>query len=1146
VKLYCNKCKPDYTDIPRPSGVVMRTWQGLTDLRNVLLQQGRLGEAVPLHRTECAALPLAPRIDAHHIVLSHIKTAAAAAPENICFLWLEAEVQILLADSLYQADDIQQAKIELYKAETLANQCLLQLGISDPRPLLSLNWTRLLIGWEGMGPLDRYLTSIALLSDMKITRHIRTSSCFDKAAESALEVYRETESSHYYDEFFRLRKEVGDYQEMVMGNIATLLLWRESQWNETRKLAIDKSTTLQWYSDFLQRYPAFALPGLVYSLHRTSKWIFESLGDKKQAMAAKLEMAKFEADIPEDVSNKICWSQVIVRPDGNGVHDSISENYPLVDEDNFHAAYTFCGFDRPEDFKKVTMRLFLKWSAEDLQNGILSEQELHIITHLQPTIQPSEGVVDFPKEAQKGGNILDELAGLSESDLLFRIFGNSAEPVEKSLWKSRFQALEAWLGRRSYHSSRNGRQYLLLRFQEIRAYSLEHHDPVMAIEELISCVKMVPNLSEAVQRYIGGTLGDWHGAIGLVSVRCIDRTDRANRQLRQYFLNIAFHHCHKAIEIWQKDEIDARFRELGRCDFAKLCLMALEEDFAESKEEKVLLRQIGLRYLSLADEWLRNARQDLPAEDRVEEVQQRDHITQSLQPSRIYLRALQILITSTEFSPKESLEFWNWVQHSKARALAETMGVGESFPQSLLSTLKINSKDGYKLFLEEQDIREKIRTVTPNDRYYLLTMLKRKRQEMKKIPEMRQILDLMEGTPLRMEDLPTFTTGNDSSVTFVDWVEVPYLIGPGSRVVVVTVKAGETPKVHVLQEITGEEVANWYLQLFRHTDKSLTVENMMRDPETRKRLMELEELVEPLSDCTRPGDLLVLCPTSILHRIPLHAIQIAEPSAASGFQTLIHRNPVVYCPSLSVLRHCFWSSKSLPSSPIKPPDMAIFHGIPPYNNVQDDIFAAGRTAIQNLATRFNTNPILDQNLTREAFTDKTSISSLIHIHSHIQPDINESDESDPLKRYYLSFGTASQPWTLTPKDALQSLHFPAGSHITLVACDGAQFRIGPGDELLGIVPALLCAGASSVISTLWKTADRVGATFTNEFYKEFKADGGVVDVARAFQRAVVRMDEEEREPLYMWAGFVLHGYWKFERNWAEAGKGSGLMELEVR
>ncbi|KAF8247121.1 hypothetical protein K440DRAFT_661607 [Wilcoxina mikolae CBS 423.85] len=1132
-KLHCNKCRPDYTDIPRPSGAVVRTWQGLTDLRNALLQQGRLGEAVALHRGECAALPLAPRIDAHHIVLSCIQTAAAAAPDDIHILWLEVEVQVLLADSLYQADDIQQAKVEVQKAEALANQCLLQLGINDPRPLLSLRWTGLLIGWQGISPHDRHSKSMALLADMKITRHIRTASCFDKAAESALEIYRETKSSHYYDEFFRLRKDVGDYLEMVQGDISTLLLWREPLWNETRELAIDKSTTLKWYGDFLRRYPVFALPKPLYNLHKMRKLIFEFLGDTEQAMAAKLEMDKIEADIPESVSEKMCWSQAIVRPDSEGVHDSVTKHYPLVDEDNFYAVYASGIVNGSEDFKKITMRMFLKWSAEDLQDSILSERELHTIIQLQPTTKQPKEAMDFPGEEQKSGDILGELRRLSESDLLCRIFGNNEEPLEKSLWSSRFQTLEAWLGRPSCRSSYNGRQNLLINLQEIRAYSVMRHDlhRETAIEEFLRCINILPNLPEAVQTYIGSRVGYWHSMVCLLFAKCIIGTNPADRRLRQDFLDKAFEHCLKAIEAWKKDEVNAESRESQRRDLAALCLLALEENLAESEKERVSLRQMGLRNLRLIDEWLRNVRQDLPsADNRVKEVRQREHITQQLKPSEVYLCALRIFLTAAEFSPEERLDFWNWVQQSKARALAETMGAGESIPSSLLSALKTSSKDSYKLFLEEQELRGKVANATPNDRYYLLAMLKRKRQEMRRIPELRQILDLIEGTPLRMEDLPMFSAGNDTSVVFVDWVEIPYFFKPGNQQVVVTVKAGETPKVHVL-ETTGEDLVNWFLPIFQHEKETLEI--MMRDPDIRERLLELGELVEPLSSCTRPGDLLVFCLTNILHRIPLHAIEVEEPSAASGSQTLIHRNPVIYCPSLSVMRHCFCSSKALSTSSLQNFDMAIFHGIPPDDNVQDDIFAAGRMAIRDLATRFTTRPVLDQNLTRETFTEKTSTSSLIHIHSHIK---YEKYENDPLKRYYLRFGTAVQPWTLTPKDVLESLHFPAGSHITLVACDGAQFHIGPGDELLGIVPALLCAGASSVISTLWKTADKVGATFTNGFYEAFEADGGMVDVARAFQRVVISMDEGEREPLYRWAGFVLHGYWNFGRDGMEIGK----------
>jgi CHAT domain-containing protein len=57
-------------------------------------------------------------------------------------------------------------------------------------------------------------------------------------------------------------------------------------------------------------------------------------------------------------------------------------------------------------------------------------------------------------------------------------------------------------------------------------------------------------------------------------------------------------------------------------------------------------------------------------------------------------------------------------------------------------------------------------------------------------------------------------------------------------------------------------------------------------------------------------------------------------------------------------------------------------------------------------------------------------------------------------------------------------------HITLVACDLASQGITAGDEPLGLVTALLCAGAGSVLGTLWSTASETGCVFAKRFYAE--------------------------------------------------------------
>jgi len=77
-----------------------------------------------------------------------------------------------------------------------------------------------------------------------------------------------------------------------------------------------------------------------------------------------------------------------------------------------------------------------------------------------------------------------------------------------------------------------------------------------------------------------------------------------------------------------------------------------------------------------------------------------------------------------------------------------------------------------------------------------------------------------------------------------------------------------------------------------------------------------------------------------------------------------------------------------------------------------------------------------------------------------------------------------------------------------------------------LVPALLHAGASSVVSALWKFSDEDAAVYSDLFYGEF-GDGkvkGVVDLARANQKAVLSIMHKS-PTLYHWGAFVLNGCW---------------------
>lgn len=105
-------------------------------------------------------------------------------------------------------------------------------------------------------------------------------------------------------------------------------------------------------------------------------------------------------------------------------------------------------------------------------------------------------------------------------------------------------------------------------------------------------------------------------------------------------------------------------------------------------------------------------------------------------------------------------------------------------------------------------------------------------------------------------------------------------------------------------------------------------------------------------------------------------------------------------------------------------------------------------------------------------------------------------------------------------------------HFTLMACASTVQAVTPGDEPLGLVTALLCAGAASVLGTAWPVQSRTARTFTQSFMANLDGTGGdggcdgFLDLAVAVREAVLDLrDSPKTRTPYHWAAFVLHGSW---------------------
>jgi CHAT domain-containing protein len=85
-------------------------------------------------------------------------------------------------------------------------------------------------------------------------------------------------------------------------------------------------------------------------------------------------------------------------------------------------------------------------------------------------------------------------------------------------------------------------------------------------------------------------------------------------------------------------------------------------------------------------------------------------------------------------------------------------------------------------------------------------------------------------------------------------------------------------------------------------------------------------------------------------------------------------------------------------------------------------------------------------------------------------------------------------------------------------CDSGTYRFGPGNELHGLVPALLTAGARNVLATLWPIEDSMGRRFVVNFYKHLVQGGPAVALQRTYADLIAGgVDVRD------WAAFVVIG-----------------------
>jgi CHAT domain-containing protein len=281
----------------------------------------------------------------------------------------------------------------------------------------------------------------------------------------------------------------------------------------------------------------------------------------------------------------------------------------------------------------------------------------------------------------------------------------------------------------------------------------------------------------------------------------------------------------------------------------------------------------------------------------------------------------------------------------------------------------------------------------------------------------------------------------------------------------------------------------------------------------RSHLQALEQAVEDLlvglyTELFRPleslieRDRLIIIPHGPLHYVPFHAL-----TAGAG-RYLIDRFEMSYCPSAAVLGLCrarsrrtrrIWRSRKS-----RDPSAMGLVAV----GVSDSETPRIREEILTLRGIFpDTIAILESEATRDNLLRLAPAARFLHIatHGHFQRD-------NPMFSY------------LTLADCrlnfygLLDLNLDA-EMVTLSACQTGTNAVMPGDELHGLMRGFLCAGAPSLVISLWSASDQATADLMTRMYQNLRQG----DSKRAaLRKAQLSIKEAYRHPYY-WAPFVLMG-----------------------
>lgn len=254
-------------------------------------------------------------------------------------------------------------------------------------------------------------------------------------------------------------------------------------------------------------------------------------------------------------------------------------------------------------------------------------------------------------------------------------------------------------------------------------------------------------------------------------------------------------------------------------------------------------------------------------------------------------------------------------------------------------------------------------------------------------------------------------------------------------------------------------------------------------------------LIQPVLRSIRTSHLVIL-PHDELNSIPFQALQNPADGSYLG-----ERYQISYAPSATILA-------TLKQKPSLAGGALLGLANPGIHVASDEVQAIGRYYPQRARI------VSDALVTKDKVKSWVSDYNLVHLSVHGAFDVR-----DPLLSYLEFRPTAADDGHLTAAEMF-GLPLQKGSLVVLSACETGRLEATHANEVLGIVRALLYAGADTLVLSGWQVDAKSTALWMETFYREGQTKPPT-EAARLALLAV-KSRPEYRHP-YFWAPFALTG-----------------------